>query len=213
MALLATQLGAAITANQTLFALTSGSLTGAPQVGALPLPMGVPIQIDGEIMFWIAQPSANMCQVRGRGSDGTAAIAHDILANVYVGALPGDFPLPPPNTMVTIDVTDDTGISLGQDQTITPATSNTAYNINKATAAALTILAPNLSDNGVTLAFTSNTAAAHTLTTNPTGLIQDASGVVHSTATFTATKGAAVVFMIENGFYNVLGTALGVTFS
>ncbi len=211
MALQSTQLASAITANQTQFSVASAP-SSMPAVGAPPLPVGVPTQIDSEFMYTVQQPAANLLVVRGRGSDGTAASAHDILSNVYCSNQPGDFPAPQPGTFITTDPAEDAPVSLGQDQTVPLLGSNTVYNINKATAAALVLLAPSLADNGVSLVFTSNTAAAHVITA--TSLINDGSGATpKTTATFTATKGASVTFVIENGFYNVLGTALGVTFA
>jgi len=210
MALQGTTLGVAITASQTTFSVSNGTLSAFPAVGAQRLSVGVPMLIDSEFMYCVEQPVLNTIVVRGRGTE-SAATPHDILANVYISNLPGDFQPPQPGTMTTLDPAEDAPISIGQDSTITLAGATSVYNINKATACAITLLAPNLGDNGVTYSFTSNTNAAHTITA--TSLIQDASGVLHSTATFTANKGASVTFVAENGFLNVLGSPLSVTFS
>lgn len=214
MALQSGQLVAAITANQLTFALTNLSAAAQaalPNVGAIPMPMGVPMLIDSEFMFCIAQPVLGTFTVRARGTE-AAATPHDALANVYFSNIAGDFAVPQSGTMTTIDPAEDGVVSLGQDQTVALPGSTTVFNINKATAAALVMTAPNLGDNGVNYTFTSNTAAAHVITA--TGLINDGTASTpKSTATFAAAKGATVTFVIQNGLYNVNGTPLGVTFS
>lgn len=215
MALQSAQLNAAITASQTTFLLTNLSAnaqSSLPLVGGVPLSMGVPMLIDSEFMFVVSQPVLGTVVVRSRGSDGTSASAHDTLANVYFSFVAGDFSAPQAGTATTLDPSEDAPVSIGQDATLVLMGANTVYNINKATAAAITVPAPSLSDNGVTIVFTTNTAAAHVLTF-PTGLIQDGTATPKTTATFTAAKGATVSFVVENGFFNVQGTPLGVTFS
>lgn len=205
-------LGAAITANQTV-GVTLTPVTGGvvlPAVGATPSGMGVPILIDAEFMFVVSQTATNVYNLRGRGSDGTAAVAHDILASAYA-SLVNDFGNPLPGLTVTIDPTDDVAISVGQDGTIPVPTSNSVYNINKASAAALTWLAPGLVDNGVTAIITSQTAFAHVITVSPAGNLKD--GVAsRTTMTFAAVAGATISLVAQNGVWNV--TALqGVTLS
>lgn len=215
MALQSGQLTSAITVSQLTFNLTNLSTNAQaslPNVGALPQSIGVPFLIDGEFMYVISQPVLGTVVVRGRGSDGTAASAHDTLANVYFSATPGDFALPQAGSAITIDAGFDGAVSLGQDQTVTLPGASTVYNINKNSAAAITVSAPNLGTNGVNYTFTSNTAFAHVLTI--TSLINDGTASTpKSTATFTAAKGATVNFVVENGLLNVSGTPLGVTFT
>lgn len=212
MAITSAQLSAAITSSQLTFGLTNVVGSGLPVVGAQPLSVGVPMLIDSEFMFCYQQPVAGTYTVRMRGSDGTAAAAHDILANVYASATPTDFGNPQAGTETTLDPAEDGPVSIGQDQTLVLQGPNTVYNINKATAAAIILPAPGLPDNGVTLVFTSNTAAAHVITA--TSLIQDGStSVPKSTATFTAAKGATIVLVAENGFWNVSGSPQNVTLS
>ena len=214
MALQSGQLSAAITAGQLTFTLTNLSAnaqSALPSVGGTPQSIGTPMLIDGEFMYVVSQPVLGTVTVRCRGTE-SAAVAHDTLANVYFSASSGDFQIPQPGTMTTIDPAEDGAISLGQDQTIAQPGTTSVFNINKATAAALVLTAPSLADNGVMYTFTSNTAAAHTITA--TSLINDGTASTpKSLATFTAAKGANVTFIVENGLFNVLGTALGVTFS
>jgi hypothetical protein len=202
MAITTAQLLTAIPASATTFNLTNIVGSALPTAGAPALPMGVPMLIDAEFMFCIAQPVAGTVVVRMRGSDGTAAAPHDVLANVYASIVPSDFGAPQAGTETTLDPAEDAPISIGQDSTLVLTGANAVYNINKATAAAVVLPAPSLADNGVTLVFTSNTAAAHVVTS--TGFYQDGtSGTPKSTATFAVFKGAAFTVVAENGFWNV----------
>ncbi len=208
MAITSAQLLAAITPSQTLFSLTNiivaaGQVTALPPVGQIAASVGVPLLIDNEIMFIVQQPVANLVQVRGRGSEGTPAQAHDILANVYIAGAPNDFQNPTWGSVSQVDPTNDYVISIGQDATVTIPLSNGSFNINKASACAIILPAPALISNAVTIVFTSNTAFAHTITA--TGLINDGTASSpHNLVTFAAQKGAAVTFAAENGLWNVL---------
>lgn len=202
MAFQTLSLGAAISASALTFPMTA--VSGAvvlPAVGATPSGMGVPILLDTEFMYVVSQPSAGVYTVRGRGSEGTAAAPHDVLTNVYA-SVSNDFGNPQPGTVVTIDPAEDYAVTIGQDQTLALGGSNTVFNINKATAAAIVLPAPNVSDNGVSLVFTSLTAAAHVITA--TSLLRDGtSGSPKTTATFAAFPGATMTVVAENGFWNV----------
>lgn len=203
MAITTATLTAAITSTQVQFNLSNISGSGLPAAGSGPLSIGIPMQIDSEFMFVVNQPVAGTVVVRGRGSDGTAAAAHDILAPVYLSPTPSDFGAYQPGTATTLDPSDDIATSLGQDQTITVPGSNSAFLITKATAAALILPAPLLVDNAVTLVFTSATAVAHVITA--TSLLRDGtSGSPKTTATFAAQTGASMLLMAENGFWNVV---------
>lgn len=196
-------LGAAITANQiTNVPLThvSGPVL-VPALGGPPQSMGVPVLMDTEFMFVVAQTALGVFTVRGRGSEGTAASAHDVLASVYA-SITNDFGNPQPGTVVTIDPAEDLAVAIGQDGTIPLAGANTVYNINKLSAAALVLPAPLVSDNGVAIVITSLTAFAHVITASPTGNFKD--GVAaRTTATFAAVAGATITFVAENGAWNV----------
>lgn len=91
---------------------------------------------------------------------------------------------------------------------IIPPVAGTAF-ITKATAAAMTLAAPALADDGAVLIITSETAAAHTVTA--TTLLADAvSGSPHTTATFAAFIGTSLVLMAANKLWNVVAST-GVT--
>lgn len=207
MALQLATLSSAITANQVIFGLSSAP-SNVPAVGALALPIGVPAVCDSEIMFIVAQPATNLITVR-RGCDGTAASAHDNLANINIGLTAADFPAPQPGTTVTTDFSEDAPISIATDGAISLPGANSVFNINKVTALAGTLAAPSLADNGVVYSFTSNTAAAHVITA--TGLILDGSASVKNTMTFSGQKGATISVVVENGFFNVNGAPQNVT--
>lgn len=197
-------LGAAITANQ----ITNVPLTHVsgpvllPALGAQPLSYGVPILIDSEFTYVVQQTATGVYTLRSRGSEGTVGMPHDVLSNVY-GSLTNDFGSPQPGTTVTIDPAEDAPMALGQDQTIVLNGANSVYNINKLSAAALVIPAPNVGDNGVTIVITSNTAFAHVVTASPTGNIKDGASA-KTTATFAAVAGATLTFVAENGAWNVV---------
>lgn len=213
MAFTTAQLSGAITASQVQFGLTniSANVSGLPTVGALPLPIGNPMQIDGELMYCISQPVAGTVIVRGRGTEG-AASAHDTLSNVIVSASPGDFPIPAPTQLTTLDAANDGPQTIGQDGTLSVSVSNQIYNINKASALALVLPAPSVALNGLTLIFTSNTAFAHVITA--TSLFMDGTGTLpHSTATFAAKQGASMTIVAENGFWNFSAASNNVTIS
>ena len=211
------QLTAPITANQTLFQVqnvtTPAGAVGLPSIG--PFGFGtiqLPLQVDSEIMYLVAQPSSGFLQVRARGAEGTLAVAHDALSNCYTG-YSTDFNTIPAANWTFQDFNQAGAFSIGS-TTYTVGTlplGNTTFNINATSAAAITLLAPLLSQNGLVLTFTANTASAHTVTA--TGLIHDGSGTLRNTATFSGQIGAVVQFSIQNGFYNVVGTPVGIVFS
>jgi hypothetical protein len=208
MALQSLQLTAAITASQLTWPVTS--------TAAFP-PVGTPfvnqaVLCDGEYAVCVGVPAVNVITVRSRGNEGTVATPHDVLANVYTTANNADWGPVPPAVTVQNDPSDDATISIGQDSTIIVSAGNAAYNINKATAAAITLAAPLLLANGTMVVFTSQTAAAHVITA--TGLFMDGtSGAPKSTATFAAFKGASLTLVAENGFWNVSAAPQGVTLS
>lgn len=197
MALQSLQLSAAITASAVTWPVTS--------TAAFP-PVGTPfvnqtVLVDSEFAVCVGVPAAGFITVRSRGTEGTVAVAHDVLANVYTTSNNADWGPIPSAVTVTIDPTDDGVVSIGQDGAIPLPLSNTVVNINKATALAGTLAAPSLVDNGLALLITSQTAAAHVITA--TGLLRDGTTATGNTLTFTAVAGATVTLIAENGFWNV----------
>jgi hypothetical protein len=210
MALTQTTLTSAITASVTTFGVTSTS-TGFPTVGTQNAQPPQAIQIDGELMFLTGVPATNTITVRCRGSEGTVAAAHDVLAPVITSSNPNDFGQIAPGQLVLIDPAIDNPVTLGADGAIPQPLGPVVYNINKGSAAALTLAAPSLSLNGTRVVITSQTAFAHVVTA--TTLIADAvTGSPHTTATFAAFKGATITLVAENGLWNVVSaTGVAVT--
>lgn len=120
---------------------------------------------------------------------------------------PGGCFLPADGALVTGQWTF-TAITLGMFPTIyaasaaIPPVAGTAL-LTKATAAAMTLAAPDVSIDGALLVISSETAAAHTVT--GVGLIADGvTGSPHGTATFAAFKGASLTLMAANKLWNVI---------
>lgn len=193
-------------------AITATTLTGAIGISDLVLPVtsstgatvGYPCKIDAEYIGAVTEIiSSTSVRVRCRGWEGTAAVAHDALAYVQFASAIGDFGGYTPGADVPIMPFVDELVTLGQNQTLAVPVEDTRYIIDKATAAAIVIPAPSKTQDGLTLCFTSNTAAAHTITS--AGLIADAvSGSPHSTATLAAFKGASITLEAVQGSWNVI---------
>jgi hypothetical protein len=162
-------------------------------------------------MYLTGVPAANTIVVRCRGSEGTVAAAHDVLSPVITSATVTDFPAIAPGQLIPIDPAVDNPATLGADGAIPVPLGPVVYNINKGSAAALTLAAPSLSLNGTRVVITSQTAFAHVVTA--TTLIADAvTGSPHTTATFAAFKGATITLVAENGLWNVVSaTGVAVT--
>jgi hypothetical protein len=214
MAITQTNLTAALT--DTAHTMTVASGTGFPTAGQ-PSPASPPyvVRIDKEKFLANLQPVAGVIKILQRGYDGTAAAAHDTLAKVEVSASASDFAEPAPGTNVSLPPYLPSQTTIGQDLTFTAAQIAAYGNqpqdfaITKATAAAITLVAPSTAQDGLVLVFTSLTAAAHVITA--TTLLGDAvSGSPHTTATFAAFKGATITLKVENGIYNVVSST-GVT--
>jgi hypothetical protein len=159
-------------------------------------------------MWLTGVPATNTIVVRCRGSEGTVAAAHDVLSPVITSANINDFPAIAPGQLVMIDPALDNPVTLGADGAIPQPLGPVVYNINKGSAAALTLAAPSASLNGTRVVITSQTAFAHVITA--TTLLADAvTGSPHTTATFAAFKGASITLYAENGLWNVT-SAVGV---
>lgn len=200
MSITATSLTAPITAGQLTFGVAS-TAAGFPPVGTQNAPNQA-IQIDGEVMWLVSVPAPGVITVRMRGAEGTAASAHDVLSNVYTSANISDFGSIPPGSPTFIDPADDLPQTIGQDGAIPLPNANVIYNINKGSAAALTLAAPPLSENGTTVVITSQTPFAHVIIA--TLLFADGSVAgPKTTATFLNAKGATMTLLAENGLWNV----------
>ena len=194
-------LTAPITASQLTFGVSS--TVPFPPVGTLFINQAVWVQ--DELMFCVGVPALNTITVRGRGSDGQAAVAHDVNAPVVTSASPGDFPALPPGQSILQPISVDDIVTYGADGAIAVPLEDTKAALNKASAAAMTLGAPTLAPNGVRLSLTSLTNVAHAITT--VALLQNgAAGSPFNTVTFPAQIGASIVLEAWNGFWNVIAT-------
>lgn len=208
MAITQTTLAAAVAASDTIISVTSG--TGFPTVGAQPLPVGYLCRCDKEFFYAIQQPVSGQIVVRMRGANGTYAAAHDILAKIEVSAAASDFANAAPGFAETLPPFLPQYQTLGQDTTFTlaqvAAWGNQPQNfaITKATAAAITLVAPNKSQDGCTITFTSLTDETHAITA--TSLLANAGAASpYTTATVANAKaGGGLVLQAQNGLWNVI---------
>lgn len=205
MALIQTTLAASVTASQLTLPLTSTLISGFPPVGQ---PVNMPYQLDAEFGFIksvLVAGTPGLVQVARRGSEGSIAVAHDILATIVTSQNPADFPANPAGSTVMRPPDADEVVTLGQDQTITVQPGITNYQIAKATVAAITISPTVTPANvGAVLNFVSLTAAAHAITYVP-GF--NATTTASDTITFGGKIGDAVsVMVMANGTLTVLSS-------
>lgn len=201
MAITATTLTRDITAFELTIPVTSS--TGATA--------NFPMKIDNEYMWVVSIPTTTSVLVRSRGAEGTAALAHDNLANVQLSSAAGDFPNPAPGAVNPLPPWTRDLVTLGEDGTVTAANlqRDTDFIMDKATAAAITLTAPTKGQDGLTIVFTNQTAAAHVITA--TSLIADAvTGSPHTTITFGAFKGASIMLKADQGLWNVISAVVAV---
>lgn len=204
MALTNTTLAAACGANDTILKLTSTS--GYPAVGAIAGANNTRVQVDGEYMYHVRTIASGVIEVRSRGADGTLAFAHDLLSPVSMG-VPSDFALTPNGAVAPRPPFVDEVVTYGQDGAIAIPNHDQTILLNKATAAALTLAAPTVGQNGLKLTFVNQTAAAHVITA--TSLLADAvTGSPHTTATFAAFKGSSLTLKAANGLWSVVAAVV-----
>jgi hypothetical protein len=183
MALTTTTLAAACDASTVKLKITS-TASGFPAVGVIGSKQVM--RVDGEDMLIDVVPLSGVVKVLLRGFNGTQAVPHDILAQVMTSSDNSDF-LPTPVGAVNArpPYVDDI-VTIGEDTVfgpvgtpITPGvlpypTKNTTYIIDKASAAAITLIAigastpaPSAASQGVRMTFISGSAQAHTVTYGP----------------------------------------------
>ena len=195
MALTNTTLAAAVAFNDDTIKVTAATGFGDKQL----------IRVDNEFMAQAGAAVGTTVKVR-RGLEGTAVVAHGILADVVTG-LTGDFPAPPAGHPVQVPPTVIGRNSIGADVTFATADypkGDLTYVITKATAAAITLGAPSKAQNGLRLTFRSATAAAHTVTSTA-GFYGDTTS--SDIATFAAKVGASMTIEANAGGWGVI--ALG----
>jgi hypothetical protein len=210
MALSATNLVSDLGVNDTTMVVAANA--GFPSAGVIANP-GWLVRIDKEYLLAISQPATNTIKIAQRGVNGTYAQPHDLLAKVEVSASGSDFPDSAPGQLTALPANLPSMNTIGENRIFTTAEVHTWGNqpqifaITKATAAAITLVAPGKDQDGLVVTFTSLTNAAHVITA--TGLIADAvTGGPHGTITFGAFAGASITMMAQNGLFNVLGSVV-----
>ena len=197
MALTNTTLAAACGRDDTTIRVTSATGFADKQL----------IRIDVEVMAQAGTPtttSPTVIPVR-RGLEGTAQLAHGILANVATG-LTTDFPNPPPG-QVTALAPGAGRRTIGADTTIATAdlpAGETVYVITKASAAAITLGNPSKAQDGLRVTFRSATAAAHVITYTA-GIYGDTTS--SDVLTFAAKNGASVTLEANGGGWGAIALA------
>ncbi len=157
--------------------------------------------VDGEYMTQIAAAtSGGLIPVQRVGQYGSVVRAHTILAGVTAGPST-DFPNPQPGFTNNPAVFKKNIVSYGVAGAIVPPTYDTLVFIDKASAAAMTIVSPTAATpDGVEVTIMSTTDAAHTVTYD-TGFYGN--GTTSDVATFAATKGASMTIISSRGAWGV----------
>lgn len=207
MSITQTALSADLSATGLTAVVASG--TGFPSVGTIANP-GYLVRIDTEYMLAIAQPVAGTIKIAQRGYNGTKAQAHDTLAKVLVSSAPSDFANPAAGSNVDLPPFTPVQETIGEDRTFTAAevaawgNQPRVFALLKATATAITLVAPSKAQDGLLVTFVSLTALANVITA--TGLL--ANGLTaspYTTATGAHTKiGAVLELQAQNGLWSVV---------
>jgi hypothetical protein len=123
------------------------------------------VRIDGEFAVITAilagSGGAGKVTVRSRGDNGGTAVAHDVLAPVTFGLMTDQATLGVTEG-IPVPTQEENLATLGQNNPIAVPNRNTTYLITKTTAlGGSTMPNPSLSQDGLEVAFLSNTAFAH----------------------------------------------------
>jgi hypothetical protein len=196
MALTNTTLAAAIGQNDDTIRVTAATGFADQQL----------IRVDNEFMAQAGAAQGVVIKVR-RGLEGTAQVAHGILADVVTGLM-GDFPAPPPGHPVQVPPTEIGRATLGADVTLNtadlPKSMQLTYVITKAGVCAVTLTAPSKAQNGLRITFRSATANAHTITYTA-GVYGDTTS--SDVLTFAAKVGASCTLEANAGTWGVIALA------
>jgi hypothetical protein len=207
MAITQTNLTTAMTASDTVMVVASG--TNFPTTGAAVQTPGFLCRIDKEYFYAIQQPVAGRIIIRGRGSDGTVAQAHGTLAKVEVSSDATDFAASSPGNQISMPIYLPTFQTLGVDTTFTTAqvaawgTQPQNFAILKATAIAITLVAPSKAQDGLEVTFTSLTDATHAITATSLLCNGGASSPFTTATAANAKAGATITLQAQNGLWNV----------
>src|SRR5262245_25818800 len=100
MAITQTALSADLSATGLTMTVASG--TGFPTAGPTIASPGYVVRIDNEFMLAVQQPVAGTIKLAQRGYNGSAAVAHDVLAKVEVSSAGSDFADPAAGQVVSV---------------------------------------------------------------------------------------------------------------
>lgn len=188
MSLAATTLAAAAALGDDTFSVTSA--TGAT--------VGAAMRVDNEWSV-VVKVTGTAIKVRSRGDQGTACVAHNILAPVVFtsgdAADLADLPAGKTSPLVPGAMFDDV-VNYAVNGAITVPRKNTLAVLTKAGVAAMTLADPGKADNGVILMIYSQTANAHTVTYTA-GIYGDTTS--SDVLTFAAKAGASATLIAING--------------
>lgn len=195
MSLTNTTLATAVALNDTQIKVTSATGFAVKQK----------IRVDNEWMEASAAPDGTFIRVR-RGLDGTAQVAHGVLADVVTSDnAAADWPDPGPGLPVSVPPYDTGRATLGVDTTFTaadfPKGQNLVYVITKAGVCAITLGNPSKAQNGMRLTFRSATANAHTITYTA-GVYGDTTS--SDVLTFAAKVGASCTIEANGGLWGAI---------
>lgn len=193
MALTNTTISAAIGASDLTFNVTSTSSFS----------LGKVLQLEQEFLGPITAINGTAVSVQRRGINGSAAVAHNILAPLSLFGLNTDFMTIAPGNLVEIPPTTDTLTTYGADGAITLPNKDTTIFITKATAAALTLADPTVTMNGIKVLVQAQTAAAHTVS-NSAGSGYNGSGASADIATYGGGIGDSMYIVADNGKWNTV---------
>ncbi len=191
-----------LTLSSLTAAISASKVQQIPVASTTGAVANAPMKIDNEYMVCTAivvAGSPGIVNVRSRGNEGSAAVAHDVNAPVLFSASGADWINVPTGQINLVPPTADDVLSLGQDQTVTVPTKNTTYIITKASICNLTLSSGSPAQVGTQMTFISNTAFAHVLT-YAAGFL----GGINTVATLPAKVGAS--FIVEVGVNGILTT-------
>ena len=211
----ATNLTADLGANDVTMVVAAA--TGFPAVGTIANP-GYLVRIDTEYMLAVSQPVSLTIKIAQRGFNGTAARSHDNLSKVLVSALPADFNAVSAGNLVDLPPSMPVQQTIGEDISFSTndvkgwGNRNRNFAIDKATAAAITLVAPSKAQDNLVITFTSLTAVLHVITATSL-LANGGTASPYTTATGADSKiGASLTLQAQNGLWNVISN-VGFTLS
>jgi hypothetical protein len=192
MALVTTTISAAVGANDPVIPVTSATGMAA----------GNFLKIDNEMMQIVSVSGTNI-SVRSRGDQGSAAVAHNILALCTSGLL-SDLAGNPFSQAPNVDAQLKNIVTYSVSGAIAIPNQNSIIVLDKAGVAAMTLAGPAADQDGLEVTILSATAQAHTVTYTA-GFYGDTTS--SDVATFAAKAGASMTIIARGGTWGVKALA------